>query len=181
MAFVHSGTTPVGDASLRSRVHAKAAPPKPFARKAGRPPMSRELRSGRPGHAHKHLTHRRLRLSRRNGEAVERNLRPRMCRSCNASRIRTVRIWRDTTHESFASGENRSQIVVGGLESHRPCQSDSCTSSRSVNNPAHYYAGLTSNVSTRLSVHNSGGSRYTAQLRPWRLIVALGFRERHFV
>jgi predicted GIY-YIG superfamily endonuclease len=38
-----------------------------------------------------------------------------------------------------------------------------------------YYSGLTSNVIQRLAVHNSGGSTYTADLRPWRLIVSLEF------
>jgi predicted GIY-YIG superfamily endonuclease len=30
-------------------------------------------------------------------------------------------------------------------------------------------------MATRLAVHNSGGSLYTAQYRPWRLIVSLEF------
>lgn len=42
-------------------------------------------------------------------------------------------------------------------------------------NPQRHYVGLTSNVTTRLAVHNSGGSQHTAQHRPWRLIVALEF------
>jgi predicted GIY-YIG superfamily endonuclease len=41
--------------------------------------------------------------------------------------------------------------------------------------PERHYVGLTSNVETRLAVHNSGGSQYTAQHRPWRLIVSLQF------
>lgn len=38
-----------------------------------------------------------------------------------------------------------------------------------------YYSGLTANVTTRLAVHNSGGSQHTAGLRPWRLVVSLEF------
>jgi putative endonuclease len=41
--------------------------------------------------------------------------------------------------------------------------------------PDRHYVRLTSNVSQRLDVHNSGGSRHTAPYRPWRLIVALAF------
>jgi predicted GIY-YIG superfamily endonuclease len=45
----------------------------------------------------------------------------------------------------------------------------------SARDPQRHYVGLTSNVATRLAVHNSGGSLYTAQYRPWRLIVSLEF------
>ena len=41
--------------------------------------------------------------------------------------------------------------------------------------PNRYYSGLTSDVTTRVSVHNSGGSQYTARNRPWRLVVSLEF------
>ena len=46
---------------------------------------------------------------------------------------------------------------------------------QSVNHPNRYYAGLTSDVCRRLEVHNSGGSKHTSSLRPWRLVVALEF------
>ena len=46
---------------------------------------------------------------------------------------------------------------------------------RSVHDPARYYAGLTSNVTQRLEIHNSGGSQHTRQNRPWRLVVSLEF------
>jgi predicted GIY-YIG superfamily endonuclease len=46
---------------------------------------------------------------------------------------------------------------------------------RSETNGERCYAGLTSNVATRLAVHNSGGSQHTAPYRPWRLIVLLEF------
>lgn len=46
---------------------------------------------------------------------------------------------------------------------------------RSIPHPTRYYSGLTSNVERRLSVHNSGGSQYTAQLRPWELVVSIEF------
>ena len=38
-----------------------------------------------------------------------------------------------------------------------------------------HYVGLTSDIATRLAVHNSGGSQYTARNRPWTLIVSLEF------
>jgi predicted GIY-YIG superfamily endonuclease len=41
--------------------------------------------------------------------------------------------------------------------------------------PERHYVGLTSNVTQRLEIHNSGGSQHTAQHRPWRLIVSLEF------
>jgi len=46
---------------------------------------------------------------------------------------------------------------------------------RSARYPTRYYVGLTSNVATRLSVHNSGGSSYTAELRPWELVTMIEF------
>ena len=45
----------------------------------------------------------------------------------------------------------------------------------SATDPGRHYVGLTSNVATRIAVHNSGGSQHTAQHRPWRLIVSLEF------
>jgi len=46
---------------------------------------------------------------------------------------------------------------------------------RSVNHPDRHYTGLTDDVQRRLNVHNSGGSKYTAALRPWTLVA-----ETHF-
>jgi putative endonuclease len=46
---------------------------------------------------------------------------------------------------------------------------------QSMVDPNRYYCGLTSDVTERLTTHNSGGSRHTASLRPWRLVVALEF------
>ena len=46
---------------------------------------------------------------------------------------------------------------------------------RSVKHPDRYYTGLTDNVERRLSVHNSGGSKYTASLRPWVLVASIEF------
>ena len=46
---------------------------------------------------------------------------------------------------------------------------------RSLRSPDRYYSGLTSDVTSRLDTHNSGGSRYTSTLRPWELVVSLGF------
>ena len=37
------------------------------------------------------------------------------------------------------------------------------------------YVGLTWDAGQRLATHNSGGSRYTAPHRPWRLVVAMEF------
>jgi putative endonuclease len=46
---------------------------------------------------------------------------------------------------------------------------------RSIRYPARYYIGLTTDVATRLAVHNSGGSAYTADLRPWELVATIEF------
>jgi predicted GIY-YIG superfamily endonuclease len=46
---------------------------------------------------------------------------------------------------------------------------------RSCKARSRYYVGLTSDVEMRLSVHNSGGSVYTADLRPWVLVAAVEF------
>jgi len=41
------------------------------------------------------------------------------------------------------------------------------------------YIGITSDLSRRLATHNSGGSAYTAPLRPWRLAVSVEFANEH--
>jgi putative endonuclease len=46
---------------------------------------------------------------------------------------------------------------------------------RSCADRTRYYAGLTSDVQTRLSIHNSGGSVHTCALRPWQLVVTFEF------
>jgi putative endonuclease len=46
---------------------------------------------------------------------------------------------------------------------------------RSDSNPNCYYTGLTDNVERRLAVHNSGGSKHTAKLRPWSLVASTTF------
>lgn len=46
---------------------------------------------------------------------------------------------------------------------------------RSIGHPDRYYCGLTSNVTTRLDTHNSGGSVHTREERPWELVVSLEF------
>lgn len=46
---------------------------------------------------------------------------------------------------------------------------------RSDKDATRYYTGVTCNVAQRLEDHNSGGSRYTADLRPWTLVVCLEF------
>jgi putative endonuclease len=46
---------------------------------------------------------------------------------------------------------------------------------KTIRHPTRYYVGLTTNVATRLAVHNSGGSLYTAELRPWELVATIEF------
>jgi predicted GIY-YIG superfamily endonuclease len=46
---------------------------------------------------------------------------------------------------------------------------------RSTTNQDRFYVGLTSDLSTRLATHNTGGSVHTRRDRPWRLLVSLEF------
>ena len=41
---------------------------------------------------------------------------------------------------------------------------------QSINFPAITYAGYTANLELRLNTHNSGGSEYTADYKPWRFV-----------
>ncbi len=46
---------------------------------------------------------------------------------------------------------------------------------RSLNNPSKTYIGYTTNLKQRLETHNSGGSIYTKENRPWKLVMYLAF------
>lgn len=46
---------------------------------------------------------------------------------------------------------------------------------RSISNPKKTYTGYTTNLEQRLETHNSGGSIYTEQDRPWKLVTYLAF------
>jgi putative endonuclease len=46
---------------------------------------------------------------------------------------------------------------------------------RSVPQPLKYYVGVSSDVSARLNMHNAGGVRYTAALRPWSVVASIEF------
>jgi predicted GIY-YIG superfamily endonuclease len=48
---------------------------------------------------------------------------------------------------------------------------------RSVQNPARYYTGLTSDVNARLAAHNTGQCLHTADGRPWELDVLVQFAD----
>jgi len=48
---------------------------------------------------------------------------------------------------------------------------------RSRQSSTRYYIGVTGNVRNRLEVHNSGGSEYTAALRPWELVTVISFSK----
>ena len=41
---------------------------------------------------------------------------------------------------------------------------------RSINNPDKSYIGYTTNLEDRMATHNSGGSVYTADYRPWQIV-----------
>ncbi len=46
---------------------------------------------------------------------------------------------------------------------------------QSVDFPNQIYTGITSDIDSRLSVHNSGGSVYTAAYKPWLLTFYIAF------
>ena len=48
---------------------------------------------------------------------------------------------------------------------------------KAINFPEIYYVGYTINLEQRLETHNSGGSIYTANYRPWEFVMYLGFAE----
>ena len=41
-----------------------------------------------------------------------------------------------------------------------------------------FYVGLCTDLEERLSNHNTGGTPYTAELRPWKVIVSIHFENR---
>ncbi len=48
---------------------------------------------------------------------------------------------------------------------------------KSINFPDRTYIGHTDNLSERLDTHNSGGSIYTKNDRPWDLVVYMVFKD----
>jgi putative endonuclease len=48
---------------------------------------------------------------------------------------------------------------------------------QSIEQPEIRYVGYTTNLKERLATHNSGGSIYTKNDRPWKLIMCLAFKN----
>ena len=48
---------------------------------------------------------------------------------------------------------------------------------RSINNFSKTYIGYTTDVQQRLETHNSGGSVYTKDNRPWHLVTYVAFDD----
>ncbi len=48
---------------------------------------------------------------------------------------------------------------------------------RSINNSAKTYIGFTTNIQQRFETHNSGGSIYTKDHRPWKLVTYVAFDD----
>ena len=46
---------------------------------------------------------------------------------------------------------------------------------RSIHNPIKTYIGYTQDLDKRLEEHNSGGSFYTKQNKPWKMIAYIAF------
>ncbi len=49
---------------------------------------------------------------------------------------------------------------------------------RSISDPTHTYVGYTLNLHDRLNAHNSGNGLHTCSLKPWELIMYLGFKQK---
>lgn len=49
---------------------------------------------------------------------------------------------------------------------------------KSIESPDRIYAGYTTDLKQRLETHNSGGSICTANYRPWKLVLYLGFEDK---
>jgi predicted GIY-YIG superfamily endonuclease len=48
----------------------------------------------------------------------------------------------------------------------------------SESDPRHHYVGVTENLESRLSCHNSGKVSHTKKFLPWRIETAVAFRDR---
>ncbi|MBI2774768.1 GIY-YIG nuclease family protein [Candidatus Dependentiae bacterium] len=48
---------------------------------------------------------------------------------------------------------------------------------QSIRFPEIFYVGYTTNLEQRLATHNSCGSTYTSEYRPWKLEMYLGFSD----
>lgn len=49
---------------------------------------------------------------------------------------------------------------------------------QSIHQPGRRYTGATCDLRRRLDEHNAGKSIHTAKFRPWRIVVAIAFRDR---
>jgi putative endonuclease len=45
---------------------------------------------------------------------------------------------------------------------------------QSISHANQRYIGITSNLQTRLKVHNEGGSAHTSKYKPWKIVTAIG-------
>ena len=50
---------------------------------------------------------------------------------------------------------------------------------RSLADISQWYVGFTDDLEARLSQHNAGDSPHTAKHRPWELVSAISFADRH--
>jgi len=48
---------------------------------------------------------------------------------------------------------------------------------RSETDPKHHYVGITNDLASRLSWHNSGPCGHTVRYRPWSLVVSIEFSD----
>ena len=49
---------------------------------------------------------------------------------------------------------------------------------RSIKNPQKKYVGFTTDLRERLTKHNEGGSKYTSDYRPWKLVTCVRFSNK---
>ncbi len=49
---------------------------------------------------------------------------------------------------------------------------------QSIDQPEHYYVGVTEDLENRLKMHNCGKCSHTRKFRPWQIETAVAFRSK---
>ncbi|MBT3228286.1 MAG: GIY-YIG nuclease family protein [Candidatus Marinimicrobia bacterium] len=49
---------------------------------------------------------------------------------------------------------------------------------QSIDHPARFYTGFSSNIENRLKAHNMGQDTYTRKYKPWKLKTLISFTDR---
>ena len=49
---------------------------------------------------------------------------------------------------------------------------------QSIDPPGHWYVGMTEDLESRLEAHNAGRVPHTSKFLPWRIEIAIAFRDK---